>query len=192
MLRACLSDVWRNFQGHLAEVKTSAVLWGRSSPKIMHKFSFWIDPNVTRQKHHTRSQRMQVLWIKWLVYRLPAGLLALKSQSADGWWNLPSGRQRAEGREWNSSQRLAPFPCVLRQRGCLHGCPIPASDPAAEEWARSLPGLCPVSVSKAESFMKWYFCTCRLQSDKSQMTATPALGTSASSILLFHSGWSMW
>lgn len=145
MLRPCLSNVWRNFQGHLAEVKTSVtvVLWGRSSPRIMHKFTLWIDLNVTRWKCHTRSQRIWVLWIKCPVYTLPTGLLERKSHGAGRWLNLPFASQRAEGRERDGSQQLAPFPVCSGSEARLHACPTPASDPAAGERAGPLPGSCP-------------------------------------------------
>lgn len=166
MLRAFLSNAWRNFQGHLAEVKTSvtAVLWGRSSPRIMHKFTLWIDPNVTRQKSRTRSQRIRVLWIKCPAYTLLTGLLSHKSHGAGRCWNVPSASHRAEGTERDDSQQLAPFLVCVGSEAHLHACPTPTPYPAAGEGARPLLGscVCPVSISKAEFSMKWCFCTCGL------------------------------
>lgn len=97
------------FKGTLAEVKTSvtAVVCGRSCPKIMHRFTWCIDLNVTWQKLTPEVKRIWVLWIKCSVYTLPTGLLTCSAHDAGGWQNPPSASQRAGSREQDGSQQLA-------------------------------------------------------------------------------------
>lgn len=144
-------------------MKTSitTVLCPGSSPRIMHKFAWWIDLNVIWQKPTPEVKRIWVLWIKCSVYTLLTGLLTCSSHDEGGWWNLPSTSQIAREQEAEcrvAASSLLPFPCAA--------CPPSASDSGGRAWARPRPGLLsqPSALSKTKFSITWYSCTCRLQS----------------------------
>lgn len=172
------------FKGTLAEVKTSitAILCARSNPRIMHKFTWWIDLNVSWQKAQTRSQKDLSPLNKMLSVH--ALLAAVVTQVGDEIYPLLARGWEAESRMAASSfapiVQLFPLqpPTLVRRN---------QPDPSQPR----VPALC-CFEGKVFHDMVLLHSEIAGKQGQSQVTSAPVLEASASSRQLFWSGWFMW